>query len=93
MHGAVCCLGNVSGDMLTTSVYPFLLRGVTIFGIDSAEKPMELRRKIWNKILSEWRIENPERLTKEVSLDGLFDEIDIILEGRQVGRVVVDMRE
>jgi len=92
MHGAVCCLGNVSGDMLETSVYPFLLRGVTLFGIDSAEKPMPLRIVIWDKIFGDWRIENPEKMIREVNLNGLSDEIDRILAGGQIGRVIVNMK-
>ena len=93
MHGAVCCLGNVSGDMLETSVYPFLLRGVTVFGIDSAEKPMELRLKIWEKIFGEWRIDDPRKMIREVTLSGLSKEIDKILKGGQTGRVIVNLKD
>jgi acrylyl-CoA reductase (NADPH) len=93
LHGAVCCLGNVTGDMLETSIYPFLLRGVTIFGIDSAEKPMDLRLKIWKKIFNEWRIEKPERMIREVGLDKLSVEIDRILAGAQIGRVIVNLKD
>jgi acrylyl-CoA reductase (NADPH) len=92
LHGVVCCLGNVSGDMLETSVYPFLLRGVTVFGIDSAEKPMPLRKAIWDKIFTEWRIQNPEKMIREVDLWGLSDEIDKILAGGQIGRVIVNLK-
>ncbi len=93
MHGAVCCLGNVSGDTLETSLYPFLLRGVTIFGIDSAEKPMDLRLKIWEKIFGLWRIDRPERIIKEVNLDQISVEINKILAGGQVGRVILNLKD
>lgn len=92
MHGLVCCLGNVLGDTLDVSVYPFLLRGVTIAGIDSAEKPMPLRLRIWERIVSDWRIENIDTIVKEVNLEQLDKEIDIILEGGQKGKVLVNIK-
>ncbi len=91
MHCAVCCLGNVRDDKINTSVYPFILRGVYLIGIDSAEKPMELRLVIWNKITNEWRIDNIERLVKEVTLDELDNEIDTIMKGNQTGKVIVNL--
>ena len=92
LHGAVCSLGNVSGDMIETSIYPFLLRGVTVFGIDSAEKPMAMRIKIWDEIFGEWRVEHPEQMIREVNLFELSGEIDKILTGSQIGRVIVNMK-
>jgi putative YhdH/YhfP family quinone oxidoreductase len=90
-RGSVCCLGLVESDKLETTVYPFLLRGITVIGIDSAERPMDYRLNIWKRISNEWRIENPEFLVKEVSLEGLNDEIEIILRGGQVGKVLVNL--
>jgi hypothetical protein len=84
-------LGLVESDKLETTVYPFLLRGITVIGIDSAERPMDYRLNIWKRISNEWRIENPEFLVKEVSLEGLNDEIEIILRGGQVGKVLVNL--
>ncbi len=89
-HGCVCCLGNVESDKLETSVYPFLLRGVTITGIDSASRPMDLRLKLWNNIAGDWKIDNFEKYVKEVTLDNLSEEIDIILRGGQAGKVIVN---
>jgi len=76
---------------LNINVYPFILRGVTLAGIDSASCPMDLRTKIWGKMSSDWKLGNLESLTRTVSLDDLDNEIDTILKGAQVGRVVVDL--
>ncbi len=92
MHGIVCVLGNVSGDVLNVSVYPFLLRGVSLIGIDSASKDKELRLKLWNKIGNDWKIKNLKRYIKEVKLSELSNEIDLILSGKQIGRILVNLQ-
>lgn len=89
-NGVVACCGNVLGHELHTSVYPFILRGVHLAGMDSGNCPMELRKKLWHKLASSWKPAELESLTKECSLDELNDEIDRILEGNQVGRVLVN---
>ena len=91
MHGIICCLGNVADDKFCSSVYPFLLRGVSVIGIDSASKNMELRKKLWSKIAGEWKIDKLHKYIKEVSLDGLDNEIDLILKGQQKGRVILNL--
>ncbi|MFW6276395.1 MAG: oxidoreductase, partial [Bacteroidota bacterium] len=73
-------------------VYPFILRGIKLVGIDSAERPMELRLKIWDKIASNWGF-NIENIIKEVSLEDLEPEIQKILEGGQKGRVLVNLKD
>ncbi len=90
-RGAVCCLGLVESDKLESTVYPFILRGITLIGIDSAERPMDYRLNIWNRIATEWRIENTEYFIKEIKLEQLSDEIDIILQGGQVGKVLINI--
>ena len=93
LHGAVCCFGNVTGDNLETSVYPFLLRGITLIGIDSAEKEMSYRLNIWKRISEEWKFDNINDYVKEVDLEGLSKEIDVMLEGGQVGKVIVNLKK
>ncbi len=91
-HGVVTSVGNVAGDKFQSSIYPFILRGVMLIGIDSASRPMDIRLKIWDRIANEWRIDNPEILTKEVNLEGLDDEIELILKGGQTGKILVNMK-
>lgn len=90
-RGVVCCLGNVESDKFETSVYPFLLRGVSLIGIDSAERPMDVRLKIWEHIFSDWRIDDPEILAREVILENLDTEINKILSGGQMGKVLINL--
>lgn len=87
----VCALGLVESDTLNITVYPFLLRGVVIIGIDSAERPMPYRLNIWNRIFSEWKIQDLEYLIKEIGLEDLDKEIDLILQGGQCGKVLVNL--
>lgn len=87
--GSVTCCGNVGGADFSTSVYPFILRGVTLFGIDSVECPMSLRKEIWEKLASEWKLYNLEDAVDEVDLEGLGDKIDAMLKGEHKGRTIV----
>jgi acrylyl-CoA reductase (NADPH) len=89
MHGSVCVLGNVAGDRFETSVYPFLLRGINLLGIDSASRSMSQRLHVWEMLSGEWKIENLADAVKIVSLGEMNSEIDNILEGKQIGRVVL----
>lgn len=90
-HGVVTCCGNVGGHQLNTNVYPFILRGVDLLGVDSQNYPMEGRVAIWNKMANEWKVDNLELLCNEISLERLSDNIDLILEGKQRGRVLVNL--
>ncbi len=89
-HGCVCVVGNVSGDVLTTSIYPFLIRGVTLCGIDSASRPMDQRLFVWDKLAIDWKVELPGAFLNTIKLDSLDKEITKILEGKQTGRVVIE---
>jgi acrylyl-CoA reductase (NADPH) len=91
LHAAATCCGNVASPDLRTSVFPFILRGVTLIGIDSVNTAMPLRRMIWSKLAGEWKPPMLDRLAAERSLDQLNPEIDRILSGGQVGRVVVNL--
>ena len=89
--GAVTCCGLVAGMEFTSSVFPFILRGVSLLGIDSVECPIEERRRIWALIGSDWKLDNLADLMKPVSLSGVSAEIDLIMKGQQRGRVVVNL--
>ena len=89
--GAVTCCGNVGSHDLPLNVYPFILRGVTLMGIDSQNCPMPMRLKVWNKIADEWKLEHLELLTTEVILEGLNQRIDLILEKKHKGRTIVKL--
>lgn len=88
-HGVVTCCGNVASGELPVNVYPFILRGVTLAGIDSAYCPMDTRIKVWNKIAGDWKIGALEDIADEISLGELEDRIGLILQGKLTGRVLV----
>ena len=90
--GAVASTGLVDSADLPTSVFPFILRGVSLLGIDSGFTPTKLRREIWNKLAGDWKLSQLDQLKIDCNLEGLDPEIDKILTGGQRGRVVVDLQ-
>jgi alcohol dehydrogenase len=87
-HGSVACCGNVAGMKFTSSVFPFILRGVSLIGIDSAESDINFKKEIWKLFSNEWSL-NLDDYTKIISLKDISDEITKILHGQQIGRVVI----
>ncbi|MBU0965953.1 MAG: YhdH/YhfP family quinone oxidoreductase [Proteobacteria bacterium] len=87
--GIVTCCGNVASPNLNLSVYPFILRGVTLSGIDSASCALSVRQRIWNKLAAEWKIDQLHELARDIDLYHLSNEIDNILKGKIKGRIVV----
>jgi len=88
-NGTVACCGNVLGHDLNTSIYPFILRGVSLMGIDSGICLMPMRKKIWHLLATDWKLRNLEELATEITLEELNAEIENILKGRQVGRTLL----
>ena len=87
--GAVACSGLVGGPSFESSIFPFILRGNALIGIDSVEIPLKDKEHIWEHFAHDWVLEGLDKSTKEVSLDNLEVEIESILSGNQVGRVLV----
>ena len=87
--GVVTCCGNVASPDLPINVFPFILRGVRLIGIDSQNCPMALRKSVWARLAVDWKFNMLESLAREVTLDGLDSEIDLILAGKQQGRIIV----
>lgn len=92
-NGIVTCCGNILGHKLHTNIYPFILRGVSLMGIDSGICLMQTRTRLWEKLAGEWKPEKLQQLFREVSLKRLPDEIDSILKGNQTGRVLVNLSD
>lgn len=92
LGASVAACGNVGGAELNLTVYPFILRGVKLLGIDSQHCPMEKRQKVWRKLAGEWKLEGLERITREIGLDELDEAVEAILKGQIQGRVLVRLR-
>lgn len=90
--GVVTCCGNVASPDLPLNVFPFILRGVSLVGIDSQNCPLDYRKEIWNRLATDWKIPHLAELSRQVTLDDLDTEIESILGGKQTGRVVVNMQ-
>jgi len=87
--GAVAACGMVASPALELTVFPFILRGVKLLGVDSVNVPIAERRRLWTLLADEWRLDALEEVARDVTLAELDAEIDIILRGQQRGRVVV----
>lgn len=88
-RGCVAACGLVAGVELPTTVYPFLLRGVTLYGIDSAKCPYAERLEIWHRLAGPWRLDNLGPLVREITLAEVPAAVDDMLAGQALGRVLV----
>ncbi|KLV24214.1 acrylyl-CoA reductase family protein [Niallia circulans] len=88
--GSVAVSGLTGGGAVPTSVFPFILRGVNLLGIDSVYCPMGIRQKLWERIATDLKPKNLSSFVyKEVSLQQLPEELPKILEGGITGRMIV----
>ncbi len=92
-HGSVAACGLAGGHELHTTVFPFILRGVNLLGIDSNTCPMSRRTEAWARIAAEVPKDAFVRMTNRViSLADVPDACEELLAGRVLGRIVVDVR-
>jgi acrylyl-CoA reductase (NADPH) len=91
--GVVTCCGLTSSHELNTNVFPFILRGVRLIGIDSVECKLEKKQAAWEKLASRWKINNLASLTNEITLNEIKDAYELLLSGKAVGRYVVKIKE
>ena len=89
--GVVTCCGNVASPKLDLTVFPFILRGVTLIGIDSQNYPMAYRERVWNKLAKDWKPDKLADTCSEITLNELNEKIDLMLGGKLKGRTVLNM--
>lgn len=89
--GTVTSCGLAQGADLPTTVMPFILRGVTLTGINSVTAPRVLREQAWERLASDLPLELLEEMTQEISLGEVFDQAEQILAGQVRGRTVVKL--
>jgi acrylyl-CoA reductase (NADPH) len=90
-RGVVTCCGLVGSPELPINVFPFILRGVRLIGIDSAECPQEPRISVWRKLAAEWKPAQLDAMVDEVTLDGLEEKIQTMLKGGLKRRALVNL--
>lgn len=88
-RGCIAACGVVGGPELPLTVYPFILRGVTLAGIDSAWCPDDLRAEIWQRLATAWKLDGLDRLASETDLSGVGSVVERMMQGENVGRVLV----
>ena len=87
--GVATCCGLTSSHELNTNVFPFILRGVRLIGIDSVECKLEKKQAAWDKLAGEFKIATLDSITNEIGLEDIKDTYALMLEGKSVGRYVV----
>ncbi len=89
--GAIASIGLAASMSLNTTVAPFILRGVSLLGIDSGYTPMPLRQEVWRSLANEMRPPHLAEITRTIPFDELPQAFDGLLQGKAKGRIVVDM--
>ncbi|MCS3780758.1 acrylyl-CoA reductase family protein [Tsukamurella ocularis] len=89
--GVVAASGLTGGAGLKTTVMPFILRGVTLAGIDSVLLPIELRRALWQRIETDLRPRHLDLVANDIGVDGVGDVAEALRAGEYTGRAVVDL--
>jgi acrylyl-CoA reductase (NADPH) len=89
--GTVTCCGLVGSTELPVSVFPFILRGVGLLGIDSVQCPMGPRGAVWNRLADDWKLDSLAGMTVECRLHELEQKIQTMLHGGLRGRTIVNL--
>lgn len=89
--GTVASIGNAASPKLDTTVFPFILRGVSLLGVDSGYLPMPARVKVWERLASDLKPKHLARITRTIDLDALPGAFDDFVQGRVKGRTVVQL--
>lgn len=89
--GCVAACGLTAGNQLSMTVYPFILRGITLAGVDAAWCALDLRHEIWRRLAGPWKPDGLEHLARFERLDTIQRWIGEILAGQVTGRVVIDV--
>jgi len=89
--GCVTTCGLVAGDDLVLTVHPFILRGIALYGIDSAWTPREKKLEVWKRLAGEWKPDRLADIARRVGLSALGPEIEAILAGKISGRTIVEV--
>jgi len=88
-NGVVTCCGNVASADLNTTVFPFILRGATLAGIDSAQADINWRRRVWKSLATDWKPLHLDDMIQEIDLQQLPEKLNELLEGKARGRYVL----
>ena len=90
--GGVAACGMASGAQFQANVFPFILRGISLLGVDSVELPLQKKSEVWSKLAGDWYIgEQLEKIAEDISLEQAPEFLARLHRGHGIGRYVVDM--
>jgi len=89
--GSVAACGLVQSPNFSTTVLPFILRGVNLLGVDSVQLPVEIKRGLWSKLGAEWKLEQLEDICTDIGFGELEASLAQVLKGGANGRFVLDL--
>ncbi|MBN7274503.1 acryloyl-CoA reductase [Ligilactobacillus pobuzihii] len=89
--GAMSMCGNAGGNQLKTSVLPFILRGISLLGIDSITPPAKVQDRVWQKLATDWDV-SEQLVVDEISLSDTLSVIQKLKEGQHLGRTIVKVQ-
>ena len=89
--GTITCCGNVASPKLELTVFPFILRGISLIGIDSQNYPMKYRKDVWVKLSDEWKPTQLEDTCSEIRLGEVESKIKLMLQGKLKGRTILKL--
>ncbi|QDV48739.1 oxidoreductase [Gimesia fumaroli] len=92
-HGCVAACGNAGGAQLDLTVFPFILRGVTLDGIDSAWYPIERRTALWQKLATDWKLPDLESRAKAITLEQVKETVESLLNRTHQERTIIKISE
>ena len=92
-NGIVAAVGNASGIKLNTTVMPFIIRGVKLWGIDSVNTSTKRRQFLWDEAAKLINFDLLEKSIKEISLEELLDVYPKMLEGKTSGRYIINVNK
>lgn len=91
--GSIAACGMAASTLFESSVFPFILKGVNLLGVDSVEMPVEQKQRLWNRLATTWQAQLPDSLIKEVDLPEASGYLQKFLQGRVKGRILVNVND
>ncbi len=92
-EGVVAACGLAAGTDLPTSVVPFILRGVTLRGVNSVTQPLAVRERVWHRLSTDLPLDLLDQMTETIGLNDVFSQAEKILAGEVRGRTAVRVTE
>lgn len=91
-EGAVAACGLAASATFDANVFPFILRGVSLLGVDSVELPIEKKAQVWKSLGARFKLPNLDAMVEEISLEQTPEYLTRIYNGHAIGRYVVNVK-